>query len=177
MARPRKDQLAEQARLDAEALDLYTKHGSGRKVAELQDVTLHTAQDRIQRALNRTTSPKAREWKDRQLAALDYLEEQVWKVLTARHITVSNGKLIYHPETDQPLEDDGPVLTATATMLRIWERRSKLLGTDAPTKSTVTVVTEDVVDAEMRRLTEEMAGLDESDGGVRRTGGKAPPAP
>lgn len=159
MARPRKDQKAEQARLDAEALDLYTELGSYRRVAERQDVSHQTVHDRVNRALGRTVTSRSLDWKAKQLAHLDFLEEQVVAVLTARHVKVDHGKVI--EVEGEVLLDDAPVLQATTVMLRIWERRAKLLGTDAPTKSTVTVITEDAVDAEIRRLNEEMAGLDD----------------
>ena len=47
MGRPRKDQIADQARLDAEALDLYTQLGSYRRVGERQGVSFAAARDRI----------------------------------------------------------------------------------------------------------------------------------
>jgi biotin operon repressor len=41
--------------------------------------------------------------------------------------------------------------------LAILAQRSRLLGLDAPARSTVTVLTEDVVDAEIKRLEAELA--------------------
>lgn len=51
-------------------------------------------------------------------------------------------------------------LAGIQTCLRIAERTSRLYGLDAPTKQTVTVVTEDIVTRELRRLEAEMAELD-----------------
>ena len=52
----------------------------------------------------------------------------------------------------EPLVDDTPVIQAGLALLRVMERRAKYLGLDAPTKSRVEVITEDVVDAEMAVL-------------------------
>ena len=79
---------------------------------------------------------------------LDALIAPVTKVLTTKHITVSNGRVILHPATEEPLEDDGPVLQAVDRLTRLSaERRAiseqrrrvseslrKLLGLDAAQK-------------------------------------------
>lgn len=69
------------------------------------------------------------------LARLDDLLKTAHEVLERKHITVSNGKVIYHDE--RPLEDDAPTLMAIKTVLAIEERRSKLLGLDTPVKQIV----------------------------------------
>jgi len=62
---------------------------------------------------------------------------------------------------------------AVERCLQIMDRRAKMLGLDAPSRSSVTVVTEDVVDAEIRRLEAELA---RTDGSHRSTAGEAPTA-
>lgn len=47
-------------------------------------------------------------------------------------------------------------LAAIDRALRIMERRAKYEGLDAPTRQTITVITEDMVDAEIHRLEAEM---------------------
>lgn len=44
--------------------------------------------------------------------------------------------------------------------LRIMERRARYEGLDAPTRQTITVITEDMVDNEIRRLEAEVAARD-----------------
>lgn len=44
--------------------------------------------------------------------------------------------------------------------LSIMDRRAKLLGLDAPTRKIVNVITEDLVDAEIRKLEAELAAND-----------------
>jgi len=50
---------------------------------------------------------------------------------------VSNGQVV--KMEGQPLEDDGPVLSAIDTILKIESRRAKLLGLDAPVKTDLNV--------------------------------------
>lgn len=56
-----------------------------------------------------------------------------------------------------PVPDPRPVLDALAVLVRIEERKARLLGLDAPRKTTVGVITEEVVDAEIARLQGELA--------------------
>lgn len=81
---------------------------------------------------------------DLELVRLDQLERDVRRVLDAEHITVSNGKVIIDPRTNQPLEDDGPVLQAADRLIKIEdarrrnaERRAKLLGLDVPSRVSI----------------------------------------
>lgn len=93
---------------------------------------------------------------------LDELTRTLYRVMATRHYVVSagSGKIAVHPDTGQPLTDDGPVIQAVAGLLRISERRSKLLGLDAPARARVEVITEDVVDAELAQLAHEIAEND-----------------
>jgi hypothetical protein len=76
-------------------------------------------------------------------------------VLEATHY-VSNVKgLVYYKR--KPLEDDAPVLAATAMMLKIAERRAKLVGLDAPSKKIIEVTNYDGIDADVKRLVDELA--------------------
>ena len=90
---------------------------------------------------------KAAELRALELGKLDDLERAAQRVLTARHVTVNNGKVIYDPTAADhtPMLDDEPVLRAIATLLRIAERRARLLGLDAPAKLEQSGETESVV--------------------------------
>ncbi|HEV7979833.1 hypothetical protein [Amycolatopsis sp.] len=69
-----------------------------------------------------------------QIECLDAFTRAAWKVLKADHVTVSHGKVVLHPETGKPLLDDGPKLAAIDRLLRIEERRARLLGLDVSVK-------------------------------------------
>lgn len=88
----------------------------------------------------------------RQLAVLDAAEQAAWKVLRKDHIHVQHGKIVRH-EDDSPVLDDAPVLNAIDRILKIAERRARLLGLDAPTRIEVS----DTVDAEIASLAAQLA--------------------
>jgi hypothetical protein len=107
----------------------------------------------------------AGEWVAREAAKLDILEEEAWNVLESLHYVVSQGELVYIHEREPqlkkqgwarpkladpvvtealedakvPLQDNKPVLDALLVLLKIAERRAKLLGLDAPIKKQVEV--------------------------------------
>lgn len=79
---------------------------------------------------------------DAELERLEDLEAAAREVLKNRHILVNNGRVILHPDTNEPMEDDGPVLQAIDRLVKIeearrrnGERRAKLMGLDMPIKS------------------------------------------
>lgn len=131
-----------------------------RQVAQHFDVGVGRAYAAVQRAITAAAASGGVEARAEELVKLDAMEVAVMDVLRRRHITVSNGKVIIDPNTTEPLEDDAPILAAVAQFMKITERRAKLLGLDAPARQTLTVLTEDVVDAEIRRLQDELAQLD-----------------
>lgn len=86
-------------------------------------------------------------------AKLDILEKSVYKVLNAFHPMVANGTVvrdIREDENGNPLIDENgnpvtvrlvdaaPVLTAVSKALQVMERRARLWGLDAPTKTALT---------------------------------------
>lgn len=95
-----------------------------------------------------------------ELERLDEMWRNAKAVLDRNHITVSNGRIIYDDD-GKPVIDDAPVLQAIDRMLRIQERRSRLLGLDAPTKSRVEVITDDVAQMLVNQLEAELASLNQ----------------
>ena len=107
----------------------------------------------VQRYLAETAQEATAEVRAMELARLDMLWQKAMAVLVRNHITVSNGKVI--SVDGKNLVDDGPTLAAIDRLLKIQERRAKLLGLDAPAKHEV--VTIDAVEAEIAKLTAELA--------------------
>ena len=93
-----------------------------------------------------------------ELERLDGMWRNAKAVLDRAHITVSNGRIVRDDNGD-PVPDDAPVLQAIDRMLRIQERRAKLLGLDAPTKSRIEVITDDVAQMLVDQLEAELASL------------------
>lgn len=91
-----------------------------------------------------------------QLARLDKLHVEAMAILTAFHPVIAQGNIMRDIETDEnghpimvgedgtevpklvKLRDSGPVLSAIDRILRIEDRRAKLLGLDMPTKTALT---------------------------------------
>ena len=82
-------------------------------------------QERAKEALRGQHEMIARE-RDR----LELERDAALEVLTARHLTISNGVLI-RDENKMPLEDDGPVLQALAAIQAIRDRQLKLADHEA----------------------------------------------
>ncbi|MCK9929447.1 hypothetical protein MXD62_20065 [Frankia sp. Mgl5] len=98
--------------------------------------SVSSAHDAVQRALDATIpNEPAAEVRQLELDRLDRMHVAVMAVLEKQHVTVSNGKVIYLD--GEPLEDDAPVLQAVDRLLKIQDRRAKLLGLDAEQKVSV----------------------------------------
>lgn len=114
----------------------------------------------IQRALMTIAREPAEELRALENARLDMLWVRGMQVLSRTHVTVSNGKIVYvttatgEGDQETPLQDDGPVLAAIRELRHISESRRELNGSNAPVQ--VQVLNDDLIDAEIRRLTEEL---------------------
>lgn len=127
----------------------------------------------VQRALMQTVGEPAAELRALESARLDMLWVRAMQVLSRTHLTVSNGKVMYTTDANgqqQPLQDDAPVLNAIRELRQISESRRKLLGLDAPAQ--IQVMSDESVDAEIRRLTEELdrAAAHETSGAAEASG-------
>jgi hypothetical protein len=114
---------------------------------------------------------------DAELQRLDEFEICARQVLTNRHIVVSNGRVIIHPDTGEPMEDDGPVLQAIDRLIKIedarrrnGERRSKLRGLETlKVEATVHEVTQQ--DIELQEMLREAKARVEAQEQQIRDGG------
>lgn len=144
---------------DAEAAALRAQGLTYPKIAEqLGFRDQWAARTAVERALRDTVAEPASEVRVLELARLDHALMVAFRILRTDHLLISAGKTVevYDPETGQVtrLIDDKPKLAAIDRIIRISERRSKLLGLDAPTQ--LQVLTVDVIDAEIARLAAEL---------------------
>jgi Ni,Fe-hydrogenase III large subunit len=100
------------------------------------------------------------ELKRAELAKLDRIECHLRDAMTREHVRVDHGRVITYKR--KPVIDDAPVIQAAVALLRVQERRAKLLRLDEPAKHRVDVITEEVVDAEIKRLEQELGLNDRS---------------
>lgn len=141
------------AQRDAEAAQLRVNGLTYQAIADRMDYSHRDlARRAVERALAATVREPADELRQLELIRLDALWVEAVKVMTTEHITVNNGRVI---EIDGvPLKDDGPTLSAIDRLLKIMERRAKLVGLDSPAK--VEVMTLDALDREIEKLTAEL---------------------
>lgn len=146
------------AERDAEAARLRSRGMTLREIAAEMGWADHSsAADAVSRAFAAVRREGADEALKLALDKLDFMYGAALKVLETQHYTVSDGRLVYlNDEDSPPLDDDSPVLHALDRLLRVEERRSKLLGTDAPVKSRVEVRNVDSFDAAISGLLAEM---------------------
>ena len=137
---------AEQIALDHKASELRSQSKTFREIGEILDVPLSTAYVMVQRAIADIPREATVELIALEIAKIDFLERKAIQILEKHHVFVSQGgKIVYDGE--EKLEDDGPALQAINTLSKLADRRAKLLGLNAPTRteltSTVSVSIED----------------------------------
>ncbi|MEV7895306.1 hypothetical protein [Streptomyces cyaneofuscatus] len=141
------------AERDARAAELRSKGWTySRIAAELGFNHRADAHNAVKRVLKETVREAGEDVRALELERLDRLEAAANEVLEREHVTVSNGRVVSLNE--MPLPDDGPVLAAIDRLLKIQERRARLLGLDAPTKQAISISPERA--AALEQLVEEL---------------------
>jgi hypothetical protein len=149
------------AKRDADAARLRAEGYTYERIAqELRFSHRDLARRAVERALTATVREPADEARQIELIRLDSLWMQAMAVLQREHITVSNGRVVTIDVDGepQPVPDDAPVLQAIDRLLKIMERRSKLLGLDAPAK--VEVMSLDRIDQAIAELERELGAAE-----------------
>ena len=138
----------------AEALELRAKGLTLAQVAkELGLSSPQAASKLIQSSLRKIIEEPAAQLVKMETARLDMLWREAIKVMDSYHIVISNGQAVMDPRyvleiealegeegqlgaipSEALLRDTGPVLAAIDRLLKIQERRARLLGLDAPKK-------------------------------------------
>jgi len=166
-------------RRDNQAAELRAKGWTFQRIAdELGYASRAKAKEGVDRAIAEVPSEAVEEAKRIDLERIDRLIAAAWEVLERKHVTVSQGRIVGRfagfakdPDTGETvrnadgepmplydeLEDDAPVLNAIDRLEKLIARRGKILGYEAPSRSRIEVITEDAVDAELRRLEQEIA--------------------
>lgn len=152
--RGRFERSADTAARDAQATVLRGRGYSYQAVADA--LGMHdrsAARKAVERALAATVAEPCEELRRIELAKLDSMSVTAWAVLDAEHPVVSAGRIMVL--NGEPLTDPEPVLAAIDRLLRISERRCRLLGLDSPIR--VGGISMADLDAEIVRLDAEIA--------------------
>ena len=130
----------EQARIDTEALKLRSLGWTYQQIADQMGCTKQAASDRCKRALAAIPAEAVDEYRRIEGERLDTL------------LKIAMNRVV----------DDGKgALFAIDRVLAIMDRRAKLLGLDAPTKTQV--ITLDYIESEIMRLEAELGDNDDAE--------------
>lgn len=141
---------------DARAADLFRQGYSYRKIAaEMGWRSSSTAAEAVRRAAKDAIRDDTANAEAFQLM-LDRIQDRRRMAHEAAqmtyYVTSASGKVVLHPDTDEPLIDIMPVFRAIAELRHDDDMEAKLRGLYAPTRARVEVITEEDLDAECARL-------------------------
>lgn len=124
---------------DAEAAHLRAEGLTYPQIADRMGCAVSTAYESVQRAIAAVPVEAVGVLRQVECDRLDGIIAKLWDIIN-------------HDDTGT-----GDKIAALNGVMRTSESKRKLLGLDAPARQTVTVISEDAVDAELRRLEEELA--------------------
>lgn len=149
MARPTNEQRVLIAQRRTRVLAMRVAHRPYEDIAAELGISLEVARKDYETARRQAAADfraTVSEHRTLELMKLDQLEQEAWRVLKARHITVQHGKIV-RDENDKPIEDDAPVLQAIDRLERLMKRRAAFLGLDAPVRVEVSAEVDDQIAA------------------------------
>jgi len=176
-AKPRRPKIAgryvQAIDKDLEALELRRQGFTYDQIAQSLGYTGKSGSyAAVQRALALSVRETADEVRQLEVERLEDLRRPALEALRRRHLVVSQGKVMYDPDTGEPLVDSMPALHAIDRLIKISERMAAFRGLDAPRRSVSEVLTLDVIQAEILRLRSQipsgqMEALEKGTGGSR----------
>jgi transposase-like protein len=123
-------------------------------IAKELGVSAPTVKTLCQEYIDHITLPQAEQYRKIEADKLSIAEQVAWKILRDNHITIQHGKVVML--NDEPIADPEPVFKAIATVLKISERRAKLLGLDMPVKTETEVKVSTPIDQSVEAMLREM---------------------
>jgi hypothetical protein len=139
----------------ARVVEMKTSGMTYAEIAEELNCTVAYVHKRYKYAMSMVIVDKIDIVRKTETERLDHLYLEAIRVLNMQHPLVQQGRVVMTPLLDEnglpvldgdndgspvmvPLEDVAPKLNAMSKILHIMERRAKLLGLDAPTKTAFT---------------------------------------
>ena len=149
----------EQIARDHEAAEMRSRAMSYSAIGRHFNVSKQTAHNMVERAIADIPREGTEDVVRLELEKLDFLERTLYDIMQKEHLIVTaSGKVA--TVDGVPLPDDGVTMKAIDGLLKVSERRGKILGINAPTKHEV--ITLDIVEAEIRRLESELGAKDDN---------------
>ena len=127
----------ETAQRDQHAADMRSRGMTYNQIGESLGMTRQSAHEAVKRAINDIPKEGAEVVLRLELEKLDYLERRMIVVLQKEHLrTAASGKVSMH--NGSPVLDDMPNMQAVSVLLKIADRRAKLLGLNTPARTELT---------------------------------------
>jgi urease accessory protein UreE len=179
-----KGQEVEQAKLDAEAMELRAQGLSLPKIAARLDIGVSTAHDRVKRALAAVPLEAVETYRAIQLERLEFNRQAALRLLAEDHFVTKNGDVVYarvvrDGQTIEVPVRDRKFYVAALRELRATEQTiMALCGTAAPVQVEHYFVREETLDAWIAQLEADLSaeGTGDPDGRPALEAPKAPGA-
>lgn len=125
--------------LAAEMWEAKTTHGyTNRKLAELYDISEKSVSNYLNNYFPEKSVVALEKQRVKEVDKLDFLEETAMQLMNEECLVVDKGKVVIDPRNGAPMIDLSNKFQAIDRILKIAERRSKLVGLDAPKALEVT---------------------------------------
>jgi len=121
------------------------------RVADEMGCSVFRVQKLLNKYIPKLLEKDASTHREIEIGKLDLLEEKLWAMVDEDYYTVSNGQVVYM-DTGDAVPDIDPILKIIDRILKVSERRSKLLGLDKPIRVDATVTQVDSVDREFAEM-------------------------
>lgn len=145
------------ARRDAEMADMRDRGASFRKIAAHFDVSVSTAHEGVDRAMRAIRAESGERVRQFELSRLDRYAAKVEAELDRERPVISHGRVVRRRLLDEngafvilstnedgepsyaeeEVSDASPLFQAVDRLLKIQERRARLLGLDSPVKQEI----------------------------------------
>lgn len=171
----------EQIDKDARALALHCQGKTYRQISLEMGVNTASAFNAVKRAIADRQKNQFQQ-ADEFTAAVARIQQGLLRcqeIIDGKHfLAAPGGKLVIDPTTGEPCLDSAPKQRAITEMRHLNDQLIMLMDLKPASKQRIQVVTEDVVDAEIRKLSEEIAnaGATPGPGPSRETRPPRPPA-
>lgn len=94
----------------------------------------NSAKNAVDAAIARVAAEPAEDARAFEAARMEALWQRAVEVMLRQHVVAQQGRIV-RDDDGRPLLDDGPVLAAITTLLKIGERKARLLGLDLPVRN------------------------------------------
>lgn len=103
-------------------------------IGQQYGISGHRAREIYYKAMREIPIAEINAYRAEQLDRFAELRAEAYRILKADHPVVHSGEVVLDPETNQPMQDAGPVLAAIDRILNIDRQEAALLGLNAPAK-------------------------------------------